>query len=303
MTWLFEDEMRQGLRRLAFGLQVRIVLVAVGMPLWVWAVQARHPTQAWAEGAFWLVCPLTDLIMAWGASRLGARAGSIALLAAGMINLYAAVIGFSGSELGRGQIPFAMSLAEVVAFIGTFSALAYVRGPVEDAKRAALARRIYRAMAVLVVSISCVLIVRSVMWQGLFEGLAALIVAGAVVALVIMGLLEVVGVLRAAEMAEGQREHDRKDDRPASPVDRPRDDRPRDDRPRDSRDRRASKPRRAVGGYHADRFGPPTTPPDDRLGDEQFADERPASARSAGDLEDDPERRRRPQIFDDEDAP
>lgn len=290
MTWLFEDEMRQGLRRLAFGLQVRIVLVAVGMPLWVWAVQAQHPMQAWSEGAFWLVCPLTDFTMAWGASRLGARAGTIALLAGGMINLYAAAIGFSGSEIGRGQIPFAMSLAELVAFIGTFSVLAYVRGPVEDAQRAVLARRIYRSMAFLAVSIACVLIVRSVMWQGLFEGLAALIVAGAVVALVIMGLLGVVGVFRAAEMAEGAQERDHRDDRPAPPADRSR------DRPRDSRDRRDSKPRRAVGGYHADRFGPPTTPPDDRVRDGRLVDER-----SADTPEDDPERRRRPQIFDDRD--
>ena len=271
MTWLFEDEMRQGLRRLAFGLQVRIVLVAVGMPLWVWAVESRHPMQAWAEGAFWLVCPLTDLIMAWGASRLGARAGSIGLLTAGMINLYAAAIGFSGSELGRGQIPFALGLGELVAFIGTFSVLAYVRGPIEDAQRAALARRIYRAMALVAVSIACVLIVRAVMWQGLFEGLSALIVAGVVVALVIMGLLDVVAVFRATEMAEGPDDDDR--ERPkrhgqAPPAERPRE-----------------RPRRAVGGYHADRFGPPTNPPDDRSTADPSRD-RP---------------RRRSQLFDDED--
>ena len=259
MTWLFEDEMRQGLRRLAFGLRVRIVLVAVGMPLWVWAVEARHPAQAWAEGAFWLVAPLTDLMMAWGASRLGARAGTIALLSAGMINLYVAAIGFSGSELGRGQVPFAMSLGELVAFIGMFSVLAYVRGPVEDARRAALARRVYRAMVLVAVSIACVFMVRTVMWQGLFEGLAALIVAVAVVGLVIMALLDVGSVLRAAERAEIDDDEDEDDRAPPSGT-----------------DRRPDRPRRAVEGYHADRFSPPTQPP---------------AAPT----------RRRPQIFEDED--
>lgn len=274
MTWMFEEEMRQGLRRLAFGLQLRIALVAVGMPLWVWAVDARHPSQAWAEGAFWLLAPLTDLIMAWGASRLGARAGSIGLLSAGMINLYAAIIGFSGSELGKGQIPFAMSLAELVAFIGTFSVLAYIRGPVEDAQRAGLARRVYRAMALVAVSGACVLVVRMVMWQGLFEGLAALIVAGVVVLLVIMGLLAVVSVYRAAEVAQGV---DDDDDREA----------PRRLQPRAAEGPpRGQRPRRAIGGYHADRFGPPTHPPE-------------APARPAASPAEPP--RRPSQLFDDED--
>jgi hypothetical protein len=233
MTYFFDEDMRSGLKRLAFGLQVRIVLVAIGIPLWVWMMQTRHPQQAWVEGAFWLVCPLTDLMMAWGAHRMGSRAGATALLLAGLANLYAGLIGFSGSALGRGQIPFAMGFAELVALIGVFSTLAFLRGPVEDSGHGGLSSRIYKAMAHVFISLACILIVRSVMWQGYFAGLAATIVASVVVVLVIIALLEVVSVLGVSADAEGVLPADVVDAAPDAPV------------------RLA---RRAVPGYHARGF-------------------------------------------------
>lgn len=218
MTYVLDDEIRGGLRRLSWGLQLRIVLVAVGIPLWVWTVQARHPAQAWIEGAFWLISPLTDLLMAWGAHRMGARAGAAALLMAAVADLYAGLVGFSGSVLGRGQIPFAMSFAELLGLLGLFSTLAFLRGPVEDAGENALASRIYRAMAQVIICLACSLVVRVVMWQGYFAGLAATIIASAVVVLVIVALLEVLAVLRMCGELTGSHAPLDADGDPATPL-------------------------------------------------------------------------------------
>lgn len=221
MRWFFEDEIRSGLKRLALGLQIRVILVAVGIPLWTWALQYRHPGQATIEGIFWICFPLTDLLMASGGYKMGARSGGAAMLVALLLDVYAGLIGLSGSELGRPQVPFAMGGAELIALIGTFSALAWLRGPIEDVDHDYLEGRIYRAMASVIASVACVLVVRAVMWRGMFDGWAALIVAGAVVLLVLISITDVASVLRMAANAEARLVDEREaiSDDPASEVD------------------------------------------------------------------------------------
>lgn len=261
MTWFFEDDIRSGLNRLALGLRIRVVLVAVGVPLWTWTMQARHPGQATIEGVMWIAFPLTDLLMASGGYRMGARSAGMAMLMALMLDGYAGLIGLSGSVLGRGQVPFAMGAAEFIALIGTFSALAWLRGPVEDVDHRYLERRIYRAMAHVAVSIGCVLIVRTVMWQGLFKGWAALIVAGAVVMLVVLSLTDVAAVFRLAADAEAQLVDADGDpisdapDRPTAPLpERAIPGYSTDPPARQSRPSRGDRP--AIPGYHHQRRQP-----------------------------------------------
>lgn len=201
-TWFFDEQIRTGLKRMALGLQVRAILAAVGIPLWTWAVENRHPGQAWIEGAFWIIAPLADLLMTSGAYRIGAKAGGVALIITTVLDLYAATVGLSGSVIGLEQVPFATSGAELMAIIGTVSVLAWLRGPIEDIDHDYLEGRIYRAMTLIVVGGACALMVRAVMWQGMFEGLAALIVAGSVVALMVLALMAVIRVLRLAADSE-----------------------------------------------------------------------------------------------------